>query len=269
MPQAGIKSESTILLTEAQQEQLAQRLYETYEQGEPITPLSNDYPRMITADSYAIQARLVARHGDAPVGYKLGFTSAAMREQMGVDEPNYGVLLGGFKVGDEVACQRFIHPLIEPEIALITGRELAGADVTLTAVRAAVETFHPALEIVDSRFQKYQFQAVDNIADNSSAAGYCLGTGVDAQSLIAPEEVICRLYKNDQEIAVGCGEDAMGGPCHALHWLVHKLSEFGISLPAGSLILTGGLSRAQPAASGDEFSAEFSNSLGAVALQFA
>ncbi len=256
------------LLTATDHEQLANRLYQAASRGEALTPLSNDYPQMESADSYAIQARLVAKQGSSTVGYKLGFTSAAMRDQMGVDEPNYGVLLAATQATTEVSFSRFIHPLIEPEIAIVTGRELAGDNVSLEAIGAGVARYHPALEIVDSRFQNYQFQAVDNIADNSSAAGYCLGDGVAAARLAGCEEVVCNLSKNREPIATGRGSDALGGPWRALQWLVHKLAEAGQSLPAASLVLTGGLSRAQPAGPGDEFRAEFSDGLGEVVLRF-
>lgn len=255
------------MLTENQHEALAQILYQAYERCEPLTPLSGIYPQMETADSYAIQARLVARYGSSPVGYKLGFTSAVMREQMGVDEPNFGVLLAATRAIDEVAYKRFIHPLIEPEIAVVTGRDLAGDNVALEQIVAAVDSLHAAIEIVDSRFQDYRFQAVDNIADNSSAAGYCLGPGIEAESVSEPALLACRLIKNEQQIAEGRGVDAMGGPFQALQWLVHKLAEHGLGLPAGSLVLTGGLSRAQVAEPGDSFRVEFSDNLQPVALR--
>jgi len=267
MPVVGGRNDSCDMLTENQHELLAQTLYQAYERCEPLSPLSDIYPQMETADSYAIQARVVARHGSQSVGYKLGFTSAAMREQMGVDEPNYGVLLAATRAIDEVPHNRFIHPLIEPEIAVITGRDLAGDDVALDQIVAAVDSLHAAIEIVDSRFEDYRFQAVDNIADNSSAAGYCLGPGVETERVPEPASLVCRLIKNEQQIAEGRGVDAMGGPYQALQWLVHKLAEQGQGLPAGSLVLTGGLSRAQMAQPGDSFRVEFADSLQPVKLQ--
>jgi len=254
------------MLTVVDHQQLAQRLDQARRNAKPLRPLSDDYPQLETADSYTIQGLLVAGQSAAGVGYKLGFTSAVMREQMGVAEANYGVLLANTLVDSAVLHGTYIHPLIEPEIALVTDTDLGGDGVGLEQAAAAVQWFYPALEIVDSRFENYQFQAVDNIADNSSAAGYCLGPPVASQQIALPPGIECQLLKNGDPIARGVGADAMGGPYHALQWLVHKLAEHGRQLPAGSLVLTGGLSRAQPAAAGDTFTAEFSGGLGNVGV---
>ncbi|MEL0082757.1 MAG: fumarylacetoacetate hydrolase family protein [Gammaproteobacteria bacterium] len=255
-------------LTDQQHQQLAQRLYRASQQRQPLSPLSDDHPEMETADSYAIQEQLASLHGSPGIGYKLGFTSAAMRQQMGVSEPNFGVLFATTRAQDEVAHRQFIHPLVEPEIAVTTGRELSGSAISLAEIAAGVSSFHAALEIVDSRFIDYLFKAVDNIADNSSAAGYCLGEGIPASAVVDPAALQCRLFRNNQQIAEGSGADAMGGPYHALQWLVQKLALQNQLLPAGSLVLTGGLSRAQSTAAGDEFRVEFSGGLEPLALRF-
>lgn len=255
------------MLTADQHILLAEKLYQARTRCEALTPLSDHYPQMEITDSYAIQARLVASYPSLATGYKLGFTSAAMREQMGVNEPNFGVLLAETLTAGEINHRRFIHPLIEPEIAVVTRSDLAGKNVTLDEVVAAVASLHAAMEIVDSRFQDYRFKSVDNIADNSSAAGYCLGPAVDAVKIAGPELLTCRLFRNDEFIAEGVGADAMGGPYQALLWLVVKLAEQGQSLPAGSVVLTGGLSRAQQSVPGDHFRVEFSGLLGTADLQ--
>ena len=265
---AGNRNERIFLLTDQQRRQLAKRLFRARQQCEPLTPLSDEHPQMETADSYAIQDYLTALYESSSVGYKLGFTSAAMRQQMGVDEPNFGVLFASTRVLDDVVHRQFIHPLVEPEIAVMTGRELSGSAISLGEIAASVKSVHAALEIVDSRFIDYVFKAVDNIADNSSAAGYCLGEGVPASAIADPTGLQCSLFRNNQQIAQGSGVDAMGGPYHALQWLVQKLARKNQALPAGSLVLTGGLSRAQRTAVGDEFRVEFSGELGQLAVRF-
>ncbi len=266
-PAAGCKNEPPAMLTAVYHQQFAQRLDQARRNAKPLSPLSDDYPQLETVDSYTIQGLLVAEQS-AAVGYKLGFTSAAMRVQMGVAEANYSVFLANTLVDSAVPHGTYIHPLTEPEIALVTDKDLGGDGVGLEQAAAAVQWFYPALEIVDSRFENYQFQAVDNIADNSSAAGYCLGSPVAAKQIAQPQGVECQLLKNGDPIARGVGADAMGGPYHALHWLVHKLAENGRQLPAGSMVLTGGFSRAQSAAVGDNFTAEFSGGLGSVDVTF-
>ena len=264
----GNKNESAQLLTVDQHRLLAQRLYQAAKTGEPLTPLSDEFTWLETTDSYAIQNLLLQQLGGAAAGYKLGFTSTAMRQQMGVDEPNYGVLLASTQVDQQVSHGGFIHPRLEPEIALVTASPLSGGQTSLVEVAAALSRVHPAIEIVDSRFQNYRFLAVDNIADNSSAAGYSLGAGVAIEAIEDLEQLECRLYRNGTEIGSGRGADALGGPVQALQWLVHKLAETGQSVAAGSVILTGGLTRAEVTNPGDAFRVEFSAGLGNLELVF-
>ena len=267
-PTAGSRSESAGLLNADQHRLLALRLYKAARDGEAQTPLSDEFSQLETTDSYAIQGLLVAQYGGQATGYKLGFTSAAMRKQMGVDEPNYGVLLADTQVEQQTRYGQFIHPRLEPEIALVTGVELSGRDTSLDTVATAISTVHPAMEVVDSRFQDYRFRSVDNIADNSSAAGYCLGLGVMPGTIDSLDSIECHLYRNGIEIGTGRGQDAMGGPVQAVQWLVHKLAETGQSLAAGSVILTGGLTRAEIIGAGDQFRVEFSGGLGNLDLTF-
>ncbi|MBL4621905.1 MAG: fumarylacetoacetate hydrolase family protein [Immundisolibacteraceae bacterium] len=264
----GSRSELTGLLSADQHQLLAQRLYEAALAGEAQTPLSDQLPELETADSYAIQNLLVGQLGGRRTGFKLGFTSAAMRQQMGIDEANYGVLLAHTQVDQQVSCGRFIDPRLEPEIALVTGLDLLGANTSIEQVANAISRVHPAIEIVDSRFQDYRFRSVDNIADNSSAAGYCLGAGVAPGDIENLEQLECGLYRQGAEIGSGRGEDALGGPLQALQWLVRKLAETDRSLAAGSVILTGGLTRAEVISPGDQFRVEFSGGLGNLELGF-
>ena len=174
----------------------------------------------------------------------------------------------GTRADQQVAIGGFIHPRVEPEIALQTGRSLEGRELSITQIVEATEAIFPALEIVDSRFCDYRFRSVDNIADNSSAAGYALGRGVPAGSIAAPESLRCKLFRNGEVVGQGVGADAMGGPFQALLWLVKKLSTMGKILPAGSIVLTGGLTRAMVAAPGDQFRVEFDPPLGDLELTF-
>lgn len=259
------------MLSNKEHRQLAQRLYEAYHTHTALTPLSDEFRQLETADSYAIQNLLVEHiataEGCAAEGFKLGFTSAAMREQMNVAEANFGFLLPRSKVQSQVEISRFIHPRVEPEIAVVTQTELSG-NVSLEEVAKASSHLCASIEIVDSRFQDYRFKSEDNIADNSSAAAYSLGKKVRLADINKPEQLRCRLLKNDALIAEGVGSDAMGGPLQAVQWLVKKLSHSGQSLPAGSVVMTGGLSRAERAEAGDLFRVEFSEALDELELAF-
>ena len=259
------------MLSNKEHQQLAQRLYKAYNTHTALTPLSDEFPQLETADSYAIQKLLleliIAAQGSAAEGFKLGFTSAAMREQMNVAEANFGILLPGSQVSSQVAFSNFIHPRVEPEIAVVTQTELSG-NVSLEEVAAATSHLCASIEIVDSRFQNYRFKSEDNVADNSSAAAYSLGKKVSFADINKPEQLRCRLLKNGKLIAEGVGSDAMGGPLQAVQWLVNKLAEFGQKLPTGSIVMTGGLSRAELAQPGDLFRVEFSEALGELELAF-
>ena len=146
------------MLTADQHRQLAHKLFVAQQNRQPLTPLSDEFSQLQSGDSYAIQALLLDCHGGAVEGYKLGFTSAAMREQMGVDEPNLGALLTGTRADRQAAFDGFIHPRVEPEIALQTGRSLEGPEFSITQVVEATEAIFPALEIVDSRFRGNSLQ---------------------------------------------------------------------------------------------------------------
>lgn len=245
-------------------EMLARRLCEAEQQRQPVAPLSEQYG-LTLKDAYQVQQARVALQGGEQIGYKLGFTSTAMRTQLGIEHPNYGILLDRMVLPQpRLACDALIHPRIEPEIALYVGRPLEG-NPTWSALQAAVEAVYPCLEIVDTRYRTYHFQLEDNTADNSSAARVWLGTPCTWPVPVDLALVGVRLWHNGEEVDRGIGAEAMGHPLRALQWLVQTLTQQGKVLPAGSLVLTGGLTRAHPLQPGDTYVAEF-GALGTVFL---
>jgi 2-keto-4-pentenoate hydratase len=258
------------MLADALVDGLAERLLESKRTRTPISPLSDAHPGLAEEEAYRIQDALLAAEGDAPVGYKLGFTSRSMREQMGVDAPNYGRLTASMHVDPDVGPVRLsglIHPRVEPEIALLVERDLAGPGLTPAAAYAAVRWAFGALEVVDSRYVDYRFLAVDNIADNSSAARFVLGSPValgDARDLRLTGAL---LWRDGKVIARGVGADALGDPIRALVWLANRLGEVGRGVEAGSIVLTGGLTRAHSVDKEGTFVAEFGG-LGTVKVHF-
>ena len=230
-------------------------------------PLSEARPDLDEADAYAIQAALLKRMGGVRVGYKLGFTSAAMREQMGVEHPNSGVLLADMRLDTpRLPAGALIQPRLEPEIAILLGRNLRGAAVTPEQVAAATAAVLPALEVVDSRYRDYRFKAVDNIADNSSAARYLTGAP-RALSDVGDLRLTGVLLEIDGvTVDQGLGAAALGSPLASVAWLVRHLAARGEGLEAGELVLTGGLTRAHPLQPGQTAVAHFGGGLGAVSL---
>lgn len=206
-------------------------------------------PPLQLREAYAVQQALTALRtgrGARPVGWKLGYTSAAMREQMGVASPNYGPLLDTMLITDGRIPEALVHPRAEPEIAVVLG-----ADLRPTQVLAA-------LEVVDSVWRDYQFTLELNTADGSSAAAVALGPPLPPDGLDA---VPVRLLRNGEEVGAATGAAAMGHPLRALDWLASALAADGQPLRPRDVVITGGLTAAVPVEPGDVVEAVFSDNL--------
>ena len=235
----------------------------------PIDPLSTQIPDLTVVEAYEIASLRTASMNRPIIGYKLGYTTEAMRRQMGVNEPNFGVLLEGSQLasGQRAPVGELIHPLVEPELTFLMGRELAAPDINREAAWDAVDVVYASLEIVDTRYRSYGFKAVDNIADNSSAARFVLGDGIGSKDITDIGSVQALLACDDVEVGRGKGADALGDPVLALLWLVRSLAANGERLKAGQFVMTGGLTAACNPRSGSRISASFST-IGSVAVQF-
>jgi len=246
------------------------RLWQAESNRERIAPLSLSLRDLSEDDAYAIAARTFGRRGRKQIGFKLGYTSAAMREQMKISQPNFGVLSDDQLIEEgngRVDSANLVHPLIEPEIAFLVGRDVQGPDQTRATVAGAVEAAMAALEVVDTRYESYNFAAVDNIADNSSGARVLLGPPRSFRQL--GDLRLCGVLLNSQGAIIdqGIGANALGDPLLALAWLANFLGARGRSIPAGSIVMTGGLTRAHAAAKGRSFIAEFAQ-LGTISANF-
>jgi len=188
--------------------------------------------------------------GDRVIGWKLGYTSLAMREQMGIAEPNHGPLLASMLVRDIPAS--FVQPRVEPEIALVLDRDPGpGADVD--RVLAACSHAVAALEVVDSVWRDYVFDLEHNTADGSSAAAVVLGEELPLDSL---EDVAVTLSVDGVVVGTGRGADAAGHPAAGVAWLADRLAEQGLSLRHGDVVITGGLTAAHAVGPGGIAEAE-------------
>ncbi len=237
-----------------------------------ITKLTDAHPQMDVADGYAVQAALVARwqsRGRRLAGYKGGLTAKAKMIQMGVDLPVFGVLMNDTCVpdGGTVEFASLIHPKVEAEIAFVTSRELSGTLCSIAEVLAATEFVMPAMEIIDSRYRDFKFDATSVIADNTSAARYVIGgaprrpAGLDLHLLGVVME------RNGQLVGTAAGAAVLGHPAASVSALVAWLAASGRSLPEGSLVMTGGVTEAITASKGDHFSARVQH-LGSVGVSF-
>jgi 2-keto-4-pentenoate hydratase len=182
--------------------------------------------------------RLRAARGEVCTGYKLGWTSEAMRRALGIDEPNFGTLWAYMRIDDGILdLGRLIHPKAEPEVAFVADSVLQGAGITaddvLVGGRWAV-----AIEVVDPRWTDWDFDWLDNTADGSSAAAYVVGAFHSPG--VRPETF--RLTMEAGAVTrEGTGEAAMDSPAEAVAYLVRKLDDRGEALQPGMVVLTGGI----------------------------
>lgn len=221
-----------------------------------VTKVTDDYPDMDFRDAYAVQKLIQQRkqeRGDRLVGYKMGLTSRAKMQQMGVDSPVYGFLMSSFECQESsaVPVDRFIHPRVEAEIAFVLKEELQGPGCTVARVLAATDFVMPAIEIIDSRYRDFKFDLVSVIADNASSSGFVTGSTVAGVEGLDMRTLGVVLEINGEPMEVGAGAAVLGHPANSIAQLVNMLAETGESLPAGSLVLSGAITAALPVKAGD------------------
>jgi 2-keto-4-pentenoate hydratase len=238
----------------------------------PIPKVVESYPGMDVVDSYEVQLINIRRRLEAGAtvrGHKVGLSSHAMQEMMGVDEPDYGHLLSDMECFSDVpvAADRYCYPRVEVEVAFILGDSLPGEGCTEDDVIRATEAVAPSIELIDSRVLDWKIGIVDTIADNASSAGFILGRERVAPGDIDLLAIEARLLKNGEQVASGRSDAVLGNPVTAVAWLARKVATFGVRLEAGHVILPGSVHRAIDAAAGDAFRAEF-DGLGSVSLDF-
>jgi 2-keto-4-pentenoate hydratase len=242
---------------------LARALHRARRDRVPVPPLTEARPEMTAADAYAVQRRLVELlqadgEGDV-VGYKLGLTSRAMQEQLGIDQPDYGpVLAGGVHPdGALVDLDRLIQPKVEAEIAIVLDAPLTGPACTALDVRRAAAGAVAAVEIIDSRVVDWRIRLADTIADLASSSAIALSSRLVPLDRLDPRLAGVAMTRNGELVATGAGAAALGDPLHAVAWLANTLHPLGESLEAGHVVMTGALHAAVPLADGDVFRAEF------------
>jgi 2-keto-4-pentenoate hydratase len=235
---------------------IAAELLAAYGAGPTLAPLTSTYDGLTLDDAYAIQL-IQVRHwlaaGAAVIGYKVGLTSAAMQQQMGVYEPDFGHLLTGmlYPADAPVPVARFRQPRAEPEIALILADDLHGPHLSVADVMTATAYALPAIEIIDSRISDWQIGLVDTVADNASSGGLVLGQSPVPASARDLSLAGCVFRRNGRIVGTGAGAAVLGSPWHAATWLANTLTARGVELAAGSIILTGSITAAVPVAAGD------------------
>lgn len=239
---------------------------------QPVSPLTERFPDMTIEEAYRVQLKMIREKiegGQRIVGKKIGLTSLAMQQLLGVDQPDYGHLLDSMDVTDckSITMKGLFEPKVEGEIAFVLKKDLQGPAVTIEDVLDATDYVVPSLEIVDSRIANWKIKLADTVADNASSGLFALGKERHGVKAVDLTKVEMRLYKNGELINQGSGLDVMGHPAACVAWLANKLHEYGVTLQAGEVILSGALSAAVAAQAGDRFTAEFTD-LGSVEASF-
>ncbi|MFE3442192.1 2-keto-4-pentenoate hydratase [Nocardia sp. NPDC059180] len=260
------------MLSDAVRTELADELERAERDRVALDPLVARHPDIDVVDAYEIQLINIRRRLDSGarvVGHKVGLSSKAMQEMMGVDEPDYGHLLAEMEVYEDVPVEadRYLFPRVEVEVGFVLGADLPGADCTEEDVLAATVAYAPSIELIDSRIKDWNIGLADTISDNASSAGFVLGKERVAPKDIDIKSIDAVLTRNGEVIAEGRSDAVLGDPVIAVAWLARKVASFGVRLKAGDVVLPGSCTRAIDARPGDAFHAEFAG-LGSVRLQF-
>ena len=238
----------------------------------PCPRISESYGIHTLEQAYAIQEINTVRalqQGRRLSGRKIGLTSSAVQQQLGVDQPDYGVLFADMEIidGGDIDTSTLIQPKAEGEIAFVLGRDLPNPDTTLAELAFAVDHLLPALEIVDSAIEHWNITLADTVADNASSALYVLGRQPTKLSGIDLRLEGMLLEKNGKTASLGAGAACLGHPLDACLWLARTMAAAGRPLRAGDVLLSGALGPMTPVLAGDSLRLQLTR-LGEVNCRF-
>lgn len=246
----------------------ADRLIEAGRTGVPCPPVRDLIGTDDLTAAYSVQERLTAARvagGAAVVGRKIGLTSAAVQQQLGVDSPDVGVLFDDmrFNDGDTVPAGAVLQPRAEAEIAFVLGEDITEFDYH--AVRSAIAFAVAAIEVCGSRIAGWDISLGDTVADNASAGVFVLGSQRQPLERFQPMDATMSMVIDGEKVATGTGAACLDDPVNAVRWLARQTWELGEPLRAGQIILSGALGPMRPVAPGNTVRATVSG-LGSVAF---
>ena len=252
---------------------MAEALYTARLRREAIAPLTTTAPSMDLLDAYKISEmnlrRRMSEENTKLIGKKIGLTSREVQKQLGVDQPDFGYLVGNMNValGEAVAMGSLLQPRVEGEVAFVLKRDLAGPGLTAAQLIKATDFVLPCIEIIDSRVKDWKIKVQDTVADNASSAAFVLGTQPRRLGEHDLRMAGMLLRKNGEVESTGMGMACLDHPLNALLWLANTLGQYGEKLKAGEVILTGAYGPVVPVGAGDFVEVEIQG-LGAVYCRF-
>lgn len=244
-------------------QETAEYLYDAEKNKQEVIKVTAErLPDLTIEEAYVIQEELVKQKlaaGHKIIGPKMGLTSEAKLKQMKVTDPIYGYVFDYMMVddGDTVDIKDYIHPKAEPEIGFVLKDNLKGPNVTKEQVLAATDYVFPAVEIIDSRYENFNFTMPDVIADNTSARGAVFGTTLKKADTLDLDLVGATLSINGKVASLGAGAAVLGHPANAIARLANMLAEKGEEVKAGEPIMAGGITAAVLLRPGDHVQAKF------------
>lgn len=238
----------------------------------PVGPLTREFPDMTVADAYAVQmagVKVALAAGRKVVGKKVGLTSKAMQEMLGVTEPDFGHLYADMALAEHapVSIARFLQPKIEAELAFVMAEDVTGPGVTAVDILRATAAVVPSFEVIDSRVADWKIKIQDTIADNGSSAAFVAGSQLMPVNAVNLKYVGLVLEKNGLVLDTAAGAAILGHPAQSVAWLANALGTMGVPLKKGEIVLSGSFTKAYPVAAGDVFTATFGG-LGSVSITF-
>jgi 2-oxopent-4-enoate/cis-2-oxohex-4-enoate hydratase len=245
-------------MIEAEISAFGDELYAALRERRTVPPITSRAPHVTIDDAYRISLRMLERRlsdGEKVIGKKIGATSKAVQNMLGVYQPDFGYLTDRMAYDTPAEMPigaQMIQPRAEGEIAFFLKRDLTGPGVTPGDVLAATDSVAACFEVVDSRIEGWKIKICDTVADNASSGLFVLGSErVDPQKL---DLVTCGMVveKNGEVLSTGAGAAALGSPLVCVAWLANALGQYGISLRAGEVILSGSLVPLEPVKPGDQ-----------------
>ncbi|CCQ72612.1 2-keto-4-pentenoate hydratase [Magnetospira sp. QH-2] len=254
-------------------QQAADRLWSAWESGTPTEPVRDLIGETDLEAAYAVQeinTRKWLAQGRRLVGRKIGLTSKVVQTQLGVDQPDYGMLFADMDIpdGEDIPLARCFQPKVEAEVAFVVGDDLNSDQLTMADILSSLDYALAAIEVVGSRVADWNIRIADTVADNASSGLYILGQQPVALGDFDPRLCGMAMFKGGEPMSVGAGAACLGSPLNATLWLAKVMAKAGRPLLAGDVVLSGALGPMVAANPGDVFEARIEG-LGSVRASFA